>query len=60
MSGLKVLVVGASISGLTAAYLFAKDGAHVTVIEHFPRLRTEGHAGKWILLHSSTNRHKLP
>lgn len=42
MSNLKVLVVGASIAGPTAAYWLAKTGAHVTVIERFPALRTSG------------------
>jgi len=42
MSQLKVLVVGASIAGPTAAYWFAKAGAHVTIIERFPQLRTNG------------------
>ena len=42
MSKLKVLVVGASIAGPTAAYWFAKAGADVTVVERFPRLRTSG------------------
>lgn len=42
MSQLKVLIVGASIAGPTAAYWFAKAGAHVTVIERFPELRTNG------------------
>lgn len=42
MSNLKVLVVGASIAGPTAAYWFAKIGASVTVIERFPALRTGG------------------
>ncbi|KAI9721761.1 MAG: hypothetical protein M1812_002096 [Candelaria pacifica] len=42
MSKLKVLVVGASIAGPTAAYWFAKAGANVTIIERFPRLRTSG------------------
>ncbi|KAI9701110.1 MAG: hypothetical protein M1836_001779 [Candelina mexicana] len=42
MPGLKVLVVGASIAGPTAAYWFAKAGANVTVIERFPNLRTGG------------------
>lgn len=42
MSRLKVLVVGASIAGPTAAYWFAKAGAQVTVIERFPQLRTNG------------------
>jgi len=40
MSKLNVLVVGASIAGPTAAYWLAKDGASVTVIERFPKLRT--------------------
>ena len=42
MSKLKVLVVGASIAGPTAAYWFAKAGANVTIIERFPKLRTNG------------------
>ncbi|KAK0639773.1 hypothetical protein B0T16DRAFT_450372 [Cercophora newfieldiana] len=42
MSNLRVLVVGASIAGPTAAYWFAKAGAKVTVIERFPNLRTNG------------------
>ena len=42
MSRLKVLVVGASIAGPTAAYWLAKAGASVTVIERFPKLRTAG------------------
>ncbi|KKK23463.1 hypothetical protein ARAM_003966 [Aspergillus rambellii] len=42
MSSLRVLIVGASIAGPTAAYWFAKAGAHVTVIERFPTLRTNG------------------
>jgi 2-polyprenyl-6-methoxyphenol hydroxylase-like FAD-dependent oxidoreductase len=42
MSKLKVLIVGASIAGPTAAYWFAKAGASVTVIERFPTLRTNG------------------
>jgi 2-polyprenyl-6-methoxyphenol hydroxylase-like FAD-dependent oxidoreductase len=42
MSRLNVLVVGASIAGPTAAYWFAKAGANVTVIERFPKLRTNG------------------
>jgi len=42
MSQLKVLVVGASIAGPTAAYWFAKARADVTVIERFPQLRTNG------------------
>ncbi|KAJ5605789.1 hypothetical protein N7510_008570 [Penicillium lagena] len=43
MPQLKVLIVGASIAGPTAAYWFAKAGANVTVIERFPQLRTNGH-----------------
>lgn len=42
MSNLRVLIVGASIAGPTAAYWFAKTGAKVTVIERFPQLRTNG------------------
>ena len=42
MSRLNVLIVGASIAGPTAAYWFAKAGANVTVIERFPKLRTNG------------------
>ncbi|KKY14143.1 putative oxidoreductase [Phaeomoniella chlamydospora] len=42
MSKLKVLVVGASIAGPTVAYWLAKAGASVTVIERFPKLRTNG------------------
>lgn len=42
MSKLKVLVVGASVAGPTAAYWFAKAGATVTVIERFPKMRTNG------------------
>ena len=42
MSNPKVLIVGASVAGPTAAYWFAKAGAQVTVIERFPKLRTSG------------------
>ncbi|PYH43083.1 putative FAD-binding monooxygenase [Aspergillus saccharolyticus JOP 1030-1] len=42
MPPLRVLVVGASIAGPTAAYWFARAGAKVTVIERFPHLRTNG------------------
>ncbi|KAJ0118670.1 hypothetical protein J7T55_012924 [Diaporthe amygdali] len=42
MSNLKVLVVGASIAGPTAAYWLAKAGAKVTVVERFPELRIGG------------------
>ncbi|KAG8525664.1 uncharacterized protein KY384_000424 [Bacidia gigantensis] len=44
MSQPRVLVVGASIAGPMAAYWLAKAGAHVTVIERFPKLRTNGQA----------------
>ncbi|KAF1996701.1 FAD/NAD(P)-binding domain-containing protein [Amniculicola lignicola CBS 123094] len=44
MSGLKILVVGSSIAGPTTAYWLAKAGAHVTIIERFPHLRTGGQA----------------
>lgn len=43
MAKLRVLIVGASIAGPTAAYWFAKAGASVTVIERFPEMRTNGH-----------------
>ncbi|KAJ5297587.1 hypothetical protein N7508_007836 [Penicillium antarcticum] len=42
MSNLRVLIVGASITGPTAAYWFAKMGAKITVIELFPQMRTSG------------------
>jgi 2-polyprenyl-6-methoxyphenol hydroxylase-like FAD-dependent oxidoreductase len=42
MSNLRVLIVGASVAGPTAAYWFARAGASVTVIERFPTLRTGG------------------
>jgi 2-polyprenyl-6-methoxyphenol hydroxylase-like FAD-dependent oxidoreductase len=42
MSKLRVLIVGASIAGPTAAYWFAKAGADVTIIERFPHLRPGG------------------
>jgi 2-polyprenyl-6-methoxyphenol hydroxylase-like FAD-dependent oxidoreductase len=41
-SKLRVLIVGSSIAGPTAAYWFAKTGAQVTVIERFPQMRTNG------------------
>lgn len=41
-SKLKVLVVGASIAGPTTAYWLAKAGANVTIVERFPKLRTNG------------------
>jgi len=44
MSGLKVLVVGASIAGPATAYWLAKAGAKVTVIERFAELRRGGQA----------------
>lgn len=39
---LKVLIVGASIAGPSAAYWFARAGADVTVIERFPKFREGG------------------
>lgn len=42
MSGLNILIVGASISGPMAAYWLAKGGAKITIIERFPELRTGG------------------
>lgn len=42
MAGLRVLIVGASIAGPTAAYWFAKARASVTIIERFASLRTGG------------------
>ena len=42
MSGLRVLIVGASIAGPTAAYWLAKAGAKVTIVERFPQMRIEG------------------
>jgi len=44
MSGLKVLIAGASIAGTSTAYWLAKAGAKVTVIERFPYLRPGGQA----------------
>ncbi|KAL3456639.1 oxidoreductase [Aspergillus heterothallicus] len=44
MSGLRVLVVGASIAGPATAYWLARAGATVTVIERFKDLRTNGQA----------------
>ncbi|KAM0214266.1 hypothetical protein ACHAPA_006514 [Fusarium lateritium] len=44
MSGLKVLVSGASIAGPATAYWLAKAGAKVTVVERFPTLRIGGQA----------------
>lgn len=44
MSQLKALIVGASVAGPMTAYWLAKAGARVTVIERFPRLRTNGQA----------------
>lgn len=40
----RVLVSGASISGLTVAYWLARFGFRVTVIERAPQLRPGGHA----------------
>ena len=42
MAQLRVLIVGASIAGPTAAYWFARAGADVTVIERFSYLRQGG------------------
>ena len=42
MPQLRVLVVGASIAGTSAAYWFRKAGALVTVIERFPAFRRTG------------------
>lgn len=42
MTGLRVLIVGASIAGPTAAYWLARTGAQVTIIERFPELRKGG------------------
>lgn len=42
MCRLKVLIAGASVAGPTAAYWLAKAGANVTIIERFPKLRTNG------------------
>lgn len=42
MSNLRVLVVGASIAGPTAAYWLAKAGAKVTIIERFSQIRPNG------------------
>lgn len=44
MSGLRALVVGASIAGPATAYWLAKAGARVTIIERFSQLRTGGQA----------------
>jgi 2-polyprenyl-6-methoxyphenol hydroxylase-like FAD-dependent oxidoreductase len=44
MSGLQVLIVGASIAGPSTAYWLAKAGAKVTIIERFSHLRTGGQA----------------
>lgn len=41
-SQLRVLIVGASIAGTSAAYWFHKAGAKVTVIERFPEFRRTG------------------
>ncbi|KAJ6134440.1 hypothetical protein N7523_000762 [Penicillium sp. IBT 18751x] len=42
MSTSRILIVGASIAGPSAAYWFAKTGAIVTVVERFPQMRTNG------------------
>ncbi|KAL9625289.1 MAG: hypothetical protein Q9160_000691 [Pyrenula sp. 1 TL-2023] len=44
MSQLRALVIGASVAGPMTAYWLAKAGARVTVIERFPKLRTNGQA----------------
>ena len=44
MSGLRVLVVGASIAGPATAYWLAKAGAKITVIERSAELRKGGQA----------------
>ena len=44
MSGLRVLIVGASVAGPAAAYWLAKIGADITIIERFPKLRPGGQA----------------
>lgn len=43
-TGARVLVSGASISGLTIAYWLARYGFDVTVVERAPYLRPGGHA----------------
>lgn len=42
MPQLRVLIVGASIAGTSAAYWFRRAGAVVTVIERFPAFRRTG------------------
>ncbi|KAI7144299.1 hypothetical protein KC324_g15951, partial [Hortaea werneckii] len=42
MSGLNVLISGASIAGPLTAYFLARAGATVTIVERFPELRTAG------------------
>lgn len=42
MSGLRVLIAGASVAGPAAAYFFSKLGASVTVIERYPSFRGGG------------------
>ncbi|KAJ5692473.1 hypothetical protein N7462_001896 [Penicillium macrosclerotiorum] len=42
MPHLRVLIVGASIAGPTAAYWLSKAGAEITIIERFLELRTNG------------------
>lgn len=41
-SQLRILIVGASIAGTSAAYWFNKAGAKITVIERFPEFRRTG------------------
>ncbi|KAI7220856.1 hypothetical protein KC333_g2090 [Hortaea werneckii] len=42
MSGLNVLISGASIAGPLTAHFLARAGATVTIVERFPELRTAG------------------
>jgi 2-polyprenyl-6-methoxyphenol hydroxylase-like FAD-dependent oxidoreductase len=44
MSGMKVLIVGASIAGPATAYWLARAGAKVTIIERYGALRVGGQA----------------
>lgn len=42
MAQFRVLIVGASVAGPTAAYWLARAGAQVTIIERFPSFRVNG------------------